>query len=583
MKIKALNTILLICPLLTIAGYSVQKDTDYIKNQTPLIKSILSNEKNSTDSQELKDIINSIDDIYGNVYENLKNNKKIVLFIDPAHGKLPDGRWQGGEATKRLSCTNKPEEYYSIIISRAIYNLLKINKHIIVKSTDDFYDVLNNKSESYLNIPFSTTVELAKKEGTFIIISEHLNNVSIFNKADGFVNIPGLHIARNFYGEKLLRFIPKSHDGFLTLYNRSDTSGFSKEHANIIKKKMIQNGYKPNFWQEGAVGDDRFCYFVDFPISVIYESGFISNPDEEKMLTDTVHVNRIAKVQYDSLLENIREFFGVDISGDVPVKIRRIPADTIELMKLSRIAIHYLKKANTKKSLSIIHEMDKNYSKSRYTEYLEYFGFIKKILPEIQKNFDLGEKYRVIAVQESGKGLADSSKMYRALSLKHFSTGKNLTYRPVFDSYNELINKKIISEFHNSRNVTIAAKKSEKKSLMADVIARYKKPSQNLPIILPVDENQSLKEAIINALSPDEKTLNKLITSFRNTYLINQYRSRDASKIMKKGIYIIRLTTNLQLQEIKHVESVHLDSSKYQNQQYMNNSFFSDGIKNKDL
>ena len=75
---------------------------------SPLLKS----EKNKTHLKNISEIIEYIDTTYSNLYEKLKNNGKIVIFIDPAHGKLPNGKWQG-EMTNRLSCTNRPEEYYS--------------------------------------------------------------------------------------------------------------------------------------------------------------------------------------------------------------------------------------------------------------------------------------------------------------------------------------------------------------------------------------------------------------------------------------------------------------------------------------
>src|SRR4030043_1687718 len=74
--------------------------------QTPAIMNILNNEKNKFHRANIFEIINRIDKTYTNLYENLLEGKKLTIFFDPAHGLLPNGRWQGGAATHRMSCTN---------------------------------------------------------------------------------------------------------------------------------------------------------------------------------------------------------------------------------------------------------------------------------------------------------------------------------------------------------------------------------------------------------------------------------------------------------------------------------------------
>lgn len=203
----AIISIATISALFILHGISLSANNNLstYHNQSPAVNSIILAEKNPTHRASLIQIINSIDQVYSSLPENLQNGGKLVIFFDPAHGKLPNGKWQGGDATRRTSCTGLPEEYYSILISRALYDLLRNNQFIEIKSTDDFMDVLQGKSDSYRDIPFTKTVELADRSGAFIIISEHLNNISVLYKADGLVNIPGIHITRNGYGVKVLQ------------------------------------------------------------------------------------------------------------------------------------------------------------------------------------------------------------------------------------------------------------------------------------------------------------------------------------------------------------------------------------------
>ena len=108
-----------------------------LQNQSPEIIEILKSEKNTSKKNDLLNILRKTDEIYGDIYTSIREGQKLTIFFDPAHGKLKNGQWQGGAATHRQSCTNKPEEYYSIIFSREMYKRLKSNPYIDVKTTPD--------------------------------------------------------------------------------------------------------------------------------------------------------------------------------------------------------------------------------------------------------------------------------------------------------------------------------------------------------------------------------------------------------------------------------------------------------------
>jgi len=562
---------------------SIAADQGLHKTQSNAINNILKIEKNEQDLIALTDIINRIDTTYSDLYENLKNNKKLIIFFDPAHGKLPDGRWQGGAATKRQSCTGKPEEFYSIMLSRALYKLFSKNKHIEIKTTPDFLSVLKGENDIYNDIPFSTTVALSKEAGAFIIISEHLNNVSVIHKASGRSNLTGFHITRNEWGFKMLTYVTGSYSGFLTLYNKLDASGLSRTYALKLKEYLMSRGLKPNNWDFGAVGDSRFSYFVDFPVSVIYESGFISNPDEEKKLKDQEYVKKIAESQYDSLLDAIADTFGVDISGSSVKKLNdENPRDNIDSLKLARISVYYLRKGCTEKALNAIRIMQKNYSSPNHDGYIKYFSEIR---PRLEKS----ETYYKTALKFKNKKQNKKARYYFSLARK------SLSHNPVFSAYHKRysveLKQRQANNDSNGYNGHI-----EKSHIFINPVVRA---PLSQPVILTLDEGQTLEDAVRTALEPDKTSLKKITSSLKNAkFLIKKriltYSSKKKKKIVvqkkeyknasfTRGIYLVTLNKNLTVKNVCRVNKIPLNPGKYQNQLYLKNSYFATGEKNKAL
>jgi len=580
------------------------------KIQPEIIQNVLKKENRKEYSQSINAIINSIDDIYGNIHENLTNGKKIIIFFDTTHGKLPNGRWQG-EATDRISTTGKTEELYSIPLARELYKLLSANKHIEIKTTPDYLAVLKGESETYNHIPFATTVKMAHEAKAFIIIAEHLNNVAIFHKASRKSNIPGFHIVHDEAGRKILRYIGDQYSGFLTLYNKLDASGFSKNYALRLRELLMTEEMEPNSWEHGAVGDDRFDYFVDFPVSVIYESGFISNPAEEKFLSEPENIKKIAKSQYNSLLDTIDDVFGVDIAPAAPVKTGN-PENALNILKLARIAVFYIKHAESEKAYSVLSYLENNFSKSEFNEYLGYFTFLKWRISEQERYYQLGilnaefeRKYyslykKSIAPDKNKK--QGGSKKYLASARAHGAKAHSFLWsafrctwgKPVLSAYYSKYSSALSL---NSRFVSDYVPQTDNKVLsFPHTVTRA---SLYAPIILKVDDNESLEDAIDQALEPDGATLKKLVSTFRSAKLVNYVKVRKYSpekkrkifsweKIVKpvafrKGIYLVTLNKNLEVIRVDHVNSVCLNPGVYQNQQYLKNSYFSIGQRNKTL
>jgi len=598
------------------------KNLSLDQKQSKKIFSIIKKERTTDNIRKIINIINYIDKVYSNLDKNIKNGGKITIFFDPAHGKLPDGRWQGGAATRRLSCTNLPEEFYSINISRAIYKLLKQNKFIEVKTTNDFNEVLEGRSNIYNNIPFPTTVALAKKHGAFMIIAEHLNNVSVFNKADGTTNISGLHIIKNSWGTRYLKYIPSPYQGFLTLYNKFDASGFSHKYAITLKRILKQKGLTPNGWELGAVGDDRFSYFMDFPISVIFESGFIYNPIEEKKLKNPEYIEKIVTSQYQALLENIKNYFGIDISNN-KLKVsknlqqKKILAMNIELLKLARITIFFLKNGYYNKSVSLINYMERKFRNKIFKNKINYYRRIKLSLIRSHRYYRIANKYlkkfykykkRRYRYSKRRRVYRRYRKRYYRLYRKYLRKSRNSIIRtPVLYTYkmklfhpnSKWVKRKIY------RKIIIANKKTKK---CKPYIAKMKKPEKlilakksNLskPIILTIDRQGDIKQSLLKALAPDPYTLKYLVKIFKKakitTYKRRRYYSRRRRRYVRRrvrytkkikfrrGIYIVKLNRRFRIVSLKKVSTIRLNSRKYQNQEYLKNSYFAKEYIKKEL
>jgi len=561
------------------------------------INYIIGKEKSPYARGRILSIINYIDDTYSNLYYKLKNGKKIVIFFDPAHGKDKTERWRG-HTTNRYSVTGKPEEYYSILFSRKMYNLLKGNKHIKVVTCDEFQQVLDGKSDSYHFLRFKTTVSLAKKFGAFMVIAEHLNNVSMFKKADGIVNIPGLHIVRDKRNRKILTHISGSYSGYLTLYNKYDASGFSKNYALSIKKGLTEKGYKLNSWEYGAVGDDRFTYYVDFPVSVIYENGFISHPVEEANCRDPYYIDGIVRTQYDSMLKTFREIGGVDISGDTVKKTGASTYCRVNLLKLSRLAIYYIKSGQAQKSARIIRLMKKRYGK--YPQFRDTVRFYSSI----QGRIDSSERlYR--------KGLRYKKKRWHKTARRYFKSAlaklnRNSLYYGFKNRYKcALWGKRAFaskkskgrSDIENITKPLPLPVILTKKYVPKDEI-KVNPSSITKPAIIAIEEGD-LNDAVTRSLAPDEQNLGKIVSSMKN-YSVSKWKKRRYwskkrkrrvtkwDKISKKfnfksGIYIVRFNRDFTIASAKKVSSVYLDENRYQNQQFLKNSYFGQFRKERSL
>jgi len=531
--------------------------------QPEIITTIINEEQNKEHSDELQQMLQFIDDLYDNLQSRVKNGEKIVIFFDPAHGIDDDGKWEG-EKTGRLSCTGMPEEYYSLQLSRKLYQLLKKNPYIEVVSTKDYIDALEGKTDNYYNITFRETVELAKNAKATLVISEHLNNTASIFKAYGLENVKGIHITYS-NGKAYLAHIREEHKGFLTLYNKFDASGFSFQLASRVKEKLAANGLRVNNWNYGTVADDRFTYFVHYPISVIFESGFISNPEDEKILSDPEYQKLIAQTHYDAILETIALTFGIDISGFWGPRIvdNVNPSRNLLLLKLSRIACYYISHNDTDRGVHVLSLLLKECDPAKDAAIIENIQDMKY---RIERSKELYTK--AIALKKKGKMKSARYSMRKAISLVSRSPvfyELRKTYRTEYKGLKEVIEQTSIAPRYSVPNAMV--------NPLASSITK--------PVLVVIEKNMTPQEALFNALQCDEALLKKISSQFVQAKV--KVGKKRFEKPTNEGIYIVQLTAKGNVKSVKRVSIVKLDPTKYQNQIYLKNSYCAPKERNKSL
>ena len=101
---------------------------------------------------------------------------------------------------------------------------------------------------------------------------------------------------------------------------------------------------------------------------------------------------------------------------------------------------------------------------------------------------------------------------------------------------------------------------------------------------------ENIESAIMESLSPDSKSLKIITDSMKNyksvsytttkTYSAKKKKYITSSKKVIKdfefrsGIYVAELNKDMKVVKVVKVSSVYLDHNKYQNHQYLKNSYF---------
>jgi hypothetical protein len=100
----------------------------------------------------------------------------------------------------------------------------------------------------------------------------------------------------------------------------------------------------------------------------------------------------------------------------------------------------------------------------------------------------------------------------------------------------------------------------------------------------------NFEAAIMESLAPDPENLKLITDSMKNYKVVSYTKTKTYSAKKKKniitynktvkdfefksGIFVAELNNDMKIVKVVRVSSVYLDPNKYQNQQYLKNSYF---------
>lgn len=539
------------------------------------VLSVINAEKNPELKANLSAELDRIDYIYGDLYDKLRSGRKLTIFIDPAHGKLKSGSWQGS-VTWRQSVSGDPEELYSIPIARELYKNIMKNPSLRLATTHDFLSVLKGNSDSYNDIPFSETVRLADRADSFVVVSCHLNNISPIYKADGLVNLHGIHVTCDNYGTRYITDVKNVQRGFLTLYSAFDASGFTRNVALDVRSHHSSHSMYINAWDDGVVADDRFSYFWGYPMSVIFETGFISNPHEEEFLRNPENQKMIAQGQYEAILGSVRNTFGVDLTKGTPKMKFDQPQRLTDVIMLSRAVVFYMRRGASRQAQFAVKTLIDNYDQAQYYEGIQYYKALHRRLANANA---------LINKADNAKKRKLSNKTVRSYRIRALrALGKGSFYSAIRRSLGGS-SSSLIAAGESSSSLKYKLGGPPK---FAPLPVSIEKHSLSTPFILTIKPGATLYEAIDSSIAPGEKYKKALYASFKNAKTTKTTRVRVYSKKRKRhiwqkktyrvaqhfdrGIYIVKISPKMNILSVTKVTKVQFDPKKYQNQEYFKNS-----------
>jgi N-acetylmuramoyl-L-alanine amidase len=557
------------------------------------VENIISSENDPSTREILIETAKTLTAIYGNLYENCLQGKKVKIFMDPAHGMVfyhGSMQWQAA-LTWRKSTTGEPEEVYSIPLARGLYRIMSENPHFEIISSPNYLEMLQSKIDTYNDMTFDESVAGARAANAFMIISEHLNNIAPISKADGFVNIRGLHITCDWERNPHLSYISSIYRGYFTYYSIFDTTGMSRRIGEGFRDNMIAGGFTPNAWGNGVVGDDRFSTYINYPISIIYESAFISNPIEESLLRNKNHQDLIVQSQYKGIIDAIKNTFGVDLSTDKPIKLFDQDPYLLDSIILNRFVLYYTQNMKYAKALKTIHALENLSAPTKFRENSVAYSNLKDKIVHVLRYDNTAKIYAA-----NGK-LINAMKSYRAAI-------KIMGRHPLFNGARE-----ITYDLHNKCAEKVGARKifydnTIKRSDvfppdMASFRTGIESHSLGTPYIVTITEGQELDDAIDLSIAPGDDIKNRIRNSVRNSYITKIMYKKSYSQKKKRyiytrtwakirpdfspGLYIIQFNKNFSLKKVEKVSNVLFDPNRYQNQQFFKNSCLAEKTKEKSL
>jgi len=211
------------------------------------------------------------------IFDNLENRRVAalswsvankVIVVDPGHGGIDPGS-KGANGVIEEEITLAVSQKLSTVLGQAGAIVIMTRESDIDLSDADGGSLLTRKRQD-----LSRRVELANKNNADAFISVHVNS---------FKSGPAEHGAQTFYQ-------PGSEEG-------------GKLAASIQLELVRMLG---NTSRQAKAVDYYTTRNAKMP-SVIVEIGFISNPQEAKLMCDTVYQGKIAYVMYSGMVKYFAE------------------------------------------------------------------------------------------------------------------------------------------------------------------------------------------------------------------------------------------------------------------------------------
>ena len=192
-----------------------------------------------------------------------------TIVIDAGHGK-PD---EGAESSRGTT-----EAETNLKIALKLQNLLEQSGSVVILTRSDEYGIYDIDSKT-----------LRQKK-----ISDIHNRVKIGNEssADIFVSI------------HLNKIPQQQYDGWQTFYNAQNAEG--QKLAVSIQKNLNDVIQKENNRVAKSIENIYIVKHVEIPLTIV-ECGFLSNPEEEKMLLDDEYQNKLAWGIYNGIIDYFYE------------------------------------------------------------------------------------------------------------------------------------------------------------------------------------------------------------------------------------------------------------------------------------
>lgn len=184
---------------------------------------------------------------------------RFTIVLDAGHGGVDGGAvGVNGTVEKTINL-----EYVKIMKEKLEARGFKI--YLIRSNDDGLYSVFDKNKKSS---DMKKRISLIKKYNPNLVLSVHMNS-----------------------------YKDSSVQGVFTYFRNGDEQG--KECANLIQKTIKKYcGIKQEFARVG----DYYILNESYYTAVLIECGFLSNPEEEKMLNDSVYKNKITDAICDAVL-----------------------------------------------------------------------------------------------------------------------------------------------------------------------------------------------------------------------------------------------------------------------------------------